>query len=444
MKKIATDWFHGLPEYMFSSDVDTHIKSICDGISMVKNRHRSVHSLKVNLDSPDWWGDRLKYLRRKVRSLQRLADRENTPTAWGAYRKARNDYNKQIRKTRSNWYYKQLSEEKDYGRILKKRSNPGKRGGSGSRFIPGNDVFEHHTPYQPLVDPVEKPTDDEMVQRVLSMIDEPLLEEVWSKLCRKRDSSPGADGIVYSDIKCAGPHLRLGLEKIFRHMVQLGHFPEHGKDLRMIFLWKGKGKSVAVNSFRPIGMSSCVTKYLEMLLCASDLINRYKKDGKIVVALSLDMRGAFNNARHAVISTTVEDMCGTPVIFNLVSNYLHRRKCFFNGKMRISMTFCGTPQGGVLSPCVYRIFHTKVMEIIEGCSSSTVMMYPVVYADDTIVIITGDSYESVLDAIGSLMDALAMLLPDLGLDISEEKSILLARDGQTVMISYGTVRNTGW
>lgn len=160
-------------------------------------------------------------------------------------------------------------------------------------------------------------------------------------------------------------------------MVWLGYFPEHGKNLAMTFIWKGKGDLSQGDSYRPIGMSSRLTKYLEMLMVA--LISRFEKalppncdvarrlafsygyaegkdtsmavqkaseimkqmddEGKTVIALSLDMRGAFNNARHDVICTTVEDMCGSPVSYNLVSSYLQRRRCFYKGKMRLSMSF---------------------------------------------------------------------------------------------------------
>ncbi|KAF4650010.1 hypothetical protein FOL46_001285, partial [Perkinsus olseni] len=158
---------------------------------------------------------------------------------------------------------------------------------------------------------------------------------------------------------------------------------------------------------------------------ATEVMKQLTDEGKAVIALSLDMRGAFSNARHDVICTTVEEMCGSPVLFNLVSSYLHRRRCFYKGKMRLSMSFSGTPQGGVVSPCVYRIFHTVLMGIIESCSTDDVRLIPIVYADDTLVILSGDNDQAVVEAVGRLLDTLAEQLPALGLNISEEKSVLL-------------------
>ncbi|KAF4649899.1 hypothetical protein FOZ61_000842 [Perkinsus olseni] len=463
LKSAASDWYHDLPDFMLAMDIDVAIADVVDKIKTVKNRHCSEHSLEVNLDSPDWWGDRLTALRKEVRSLQRAAYSTGCAAAWYRYRKARNHYNKEIRRTRTDWFYKQLSNERDYGRILKKRAKPKASSLVGSTPSADEEVFRHHTPDQPCHDLVTKPASDQEIERVLALIDDSLLEEVWDKLGRKRDSSPGLDGIVYSDIRECGQYLRLGLEKIFRHMVWLGYFPEHGKDLAMILLWKGKGDLSHGDSYRPIGMSSCLTKYLEMLMVA--LISRFEKalpphsdlsrrlslsygyvegkdtsmavqkatevmkqltdEGKAVIALSLDMRGAFSNARHDVICTTVEEMCGSPVLFNLVSSYLHRRRCFYKGKMRLSMSFSGTPQGGVVSPCVYRIFHTVLMGIIESCSTDDVRLIPIVYADDTLVILSGDNDQAVVEAVGRLLDTLAEQLPALGLNISEEKSVLL-------------------
>ncbi|KAF4686238.1 hypothetical protein FOZ60_005477 [Perkinsus olseni] len=42
---------------------------------------------------------------------------------------------------------------------------------------------------------------------------------------------------------------------------------------------------------------------------ATEVMKQLTDEGKAVIALSLDMRGAFSNARHDVICTTVEEMC---------------------------------------------------------------------------------------------------------------------------------------
>ncbi|KAF4686601.1 hypothetical protein FOZ60_005029 [Perkinsus olseni] len=289
LKLVASDWYHDLPDFMLAMDVDAAIADVVDKIKTVKNRHRSEHSLEVNLDSPDWWGDRLTALRKELgidigRPGTTITRRSGGLVLIGSINSSPN--------------------ERDYGRILKKRAKP------KASSLPCHDL-------------VTKPASDQEIELVLALID---------------DSPAG------------GTDLRRP-------------FPPHSDLSRRLSLSygyvEGKDTSMAVQK-------------------ATEVMKQLTDEGKAVIALSLDMRGAFSNARHDVICTTVEEMCGSPVLFNLVSSYLHRRRCFYKGKMRLSMSFSGTPQGG-----------------------------------------------AVVEAVGRLLDALAEQLPALGLNISEEKSVLL-------------------
>ncbi|EER04221.1 hypothetical protein Pmar_PMAR022033, partial [Perkinsus marinus ATCC 50983] len=78
------------------------------------------------------------------------------------------------------------------------------------------------------------------------------------------------------------------------------------------------------------------------------------------------------------------------------------------------------------------------MGIIENCSTDEVKLIPVVYADDTLVILAGEDVQAVVDAVGRLLDNLAQHLPALGLNISEEKSVLLG--DKTFVERYDHIR----
>ncbi|EER18945.1 conserved hypothetical protein [Perkinsus marinus ATCC 50983] len=93
------------------------------------------------------------------------------------------------------------------------------------------------------------------------------------------------------------------------------------------------------------------------------------------------------------------------------------------------MTKGGTPQGGVLSPVIYRLFHALVMDIPGRAVAQDVLVKTISYADDMIILIGVDSQEKLEEATKDI-EALERELPTFGLAMAREKSAILSNDLQ--------------
>ncbi|KAF4648461.1 hypothetical protein FOL47_003184, partial [Perkinsus chesapeaki] len=431
------DWESQLSPYMSKANIEDAVTKLALLMKSVKEAHCSSSKLLVRAGSPPWWGENLDRLRKQVRKAQRRSTMTKSTADWDNYKKLRNAYNKTIKRYKSEWFYKSISEEKEYGKILRYRKP---RNVDDSQ--PGLDVFVHHTPYQ----------DDDGVCRMVMTLDdvqmaisevEDAMQRAWSYILKKKDTASGLDDLRYSDIRSGGIKLWNGLTMILKAMIAGSYFPEYGKDSRMIFLPKGKNHGTP-DGFRPICMSSCITKCLELglvevvrafekrvsplSLVGTHLLSSHgyalgrstatavnevvsgisdmKHDHSCVAVLSVDMKGAFNGASHVSICDAVRSITGSSALANVVGGYLHGRRCHYKGKIRRCMTKGGTPQGGVLSPVIYRLFHTKVMNIPQTAVRDGILVRVVSYADDMIILVAAEDENDLAQAIRDIVSAL--------------------------------------
>ncbi|KAF4652204.1 hypothetical protein FOL46_009863, partial [Perkinsus olseni] len=241
-------WRDKLTRYMPRAQIDDAVREASEIIKMTKEAHCRSKKLVVKASSPPWWSENLDRLRRQVRKAQRRLSRSNSASNVADYRRLRNAYNKAIRRYKSDWFFRSISEEKEYGKILRHR-----KGRIGIAPQPGYDVLEHHTPQQDDIGEWRVPITIEDVYLVLSEADQ-AMGRAYGYLSQKKDTAAGLDGIVYSDIKAGGPILWDGLVSILHSMVINAYFPDYGKDSRLIFLSKGKNLGTA-DDFRPICMT---------------------------------------------------------------------------------------------------------------------------------------------------------------------------------------------
>ena len=217
-----------------------------------------------------------------------------------------------------------------------------------------------------------------------------------------RRKATGNDGIPNELLKALPDVAILHLATLFTQFLQdPTTIPEHWFDSLLCMV--PKVANPATDEFRPISLLSCVAKLLErivwmrvrslnffhrdmgafMLLkgCPEQtwrmrIVSEWlKKKGKCGYVLFMDLSKAYDTVPTY---TLIKKMLDNPDIPEYVTRFSlhwltgHSKRILLNGRPGSEMPSArGTPQGSVLSPWYYNIFHQDLFEMIEqGCPES--------------------------------------------------------------------------
>jgi len=101
----------------------------------------------------------------------------------------------------------------------------------------------------------------------------------------------------------------------------------------------------------------------------------------ICVAISLDVRNAFNTAPWPLINSALRDKKVPHYLIGMIRSYLQNRSIQVGENLlRRNMT-CGVPQGSVLGPALWNIFYDHLLDL-----EMPPMVQLVAFADDVCVL----------------------------------------------------------
>jgi hypothetical protein len=216
------------------------------------------------------------------------------------------------------------------------------------------------------------------------------------------NKTPGPDEIPNHVLKRCLSILQFHILALAQQSMITGHFPQSFKETTTLVLRKSnKSNYTKPNAYRPIALENTIGKVLESIiaehisyLCEThNLIpnhhfggrpgrttedamlilteNIYQawKEGKVFSTILMGVAGAFNNVHHTRLIHNMRKRKIPIEITRWVLSFLSNRmtRLRFNGiTMDPISTPTGIPQGSPLSPILYILYNSDLLEIPKG------------------------------------------------------------------------------
>ena len=241
----------------------------------------------------------------------------------------------------------------------------------------------------------------------------------------KNKSSTGLDGLSPKIFKYLPDQFIHCLVHIFNLSLMKGEFLSSFKTGKVIPIHKKKSKT-DMNNFRPISLLPVASKILEKIVylrlfrfldknnffydnqfgfrpkhstenSASVLVEKITNalENKLkVLSIFLDMSKAFDCVDHNILLTKLFAYGVRGKAYSWFESYLKGRnqKVVFNGVLseNICILDCGVPQGSILGPLLYLIYVNDFYSCLNKSNC-------ILFADDTTLIITAESYKELFN-----------------------------------------------
>lgn len=287
------------------------------------------------------------------------------------------------------------------------------------------------------------------------LIDKFTIVELNAALTSRKDTTSGLDGLTYKMFKLLNPSNLQTFLNILNLLWQSNLIPREWKIDCLVPILKSEKDPNSADSYRPITLSSCVGKIFEQLLkqrleffiesnhilpsnqfgfrrgrSARESLSHLFLDldgalheNKILVAVFLDIVGAFNNVNLHVLSSVLASLCIPEKFINWIFSFLHAREIFvkFNNSLFGSrFSYKGVSQGGILSPILFILYiHRLNMELGPHVRNLQ-------FADDLVVYCSGDNITEINNKLNSALSGLKSYFDYLNLNVSYEKSKVIA------------------
>ena len=453
------------PKLTTRAEVDGFIGNLT--ISLQDCIAKASNRISVRKQPIPWWNPVLEKLKRCLKGLSRRIRSCGDPLAKGILEALRDvireGYRKAIAKSRIAAFRTFCTQNKPWGKAfsaMKARANsraslPLIRRADGTLCASLEDsVKELLKEKFPRTEEDHEEPQGSGAQQPAPVISSDEVTEILRVLSTNK--APGPDRICVRSLKALNLRHPSVLPALFTSCLALGYFPTAWRQGRVIFLPKPGKNLEKADGHRPITLLSMMGKLFERTI-NSRLVGHFdafhplnnlqygfrRKRGteqaihqalrfyrrkceehRLVAAISLDIKGAFDHAEWPIIVRCLSRAAVPHYLVRCVQSYFQDRTVECEGQ-RTNLER-GCPQGSVLGPSLWNIVYDGAIDRIH-------MDYPevCVYADDTLVIIGCDTFEELEEEVTDCIELVSHKLGELGLKLNFEKTEILFRDLRT-------------
>ena len=250
--------------------------------------------------------------------------------------------------------------------------------------------------------------------------------------------APGPDEIPNKVIKSTYAIAQRHLLALAQASLNLRHFPKAFKQSATVVIRKGgKPDYTKPEAYRPIALENTLGKILECamaenlsfiiekhqllppehfggrpgrttedaLLLLTERIQHAWKEREIYSAIFMDVAGAFNNLHHERLLSNMRKRQIPGVIIEWTQSFLTGRstQLWFNDFRSPNIeTPAGIPQGSPLSPTLYMIYNSELLEIPRKCEETTAQSLG--FIDDIAYGIQGESDQQNVEKLTKMLN----------------------------------------
>jgi len=264
----------------------------------------------------------------------------------------------------------------------------------------------------------------------------------------------GLDGIPNEVLKLVSLWKPQVLLDAYNVCLKQRSFPDRWKTARLVLLHKGPSKPLDdPASFRPLCMLDSAGKLLEHLILGRlndhldrtgqrsenqygfrngkltlDAIERVMEAARgaaldavqhrdICVAVSLDVRNAFNSAPWRKIDAALRSSLAPAYLNKLIRYYLKGRNILVGVSLHRRSVTCGVPQGSVLGPSLWNVFYDSLLN-----TDMPPGVQLVAFADDVAVVGMARTGELAGALMNPALQSIATWMRENGLQLAPQKS----------------------
>ena len=302
------------------------------------------------------------------------------------------------------------------------------------------------------------------------------VSEITNCLLRLKNSSAGHDSLQPSIIKLITDIIAGPLTHVLNLCFEQSTFPDELKTANVVPIHKGGDASLFQN-YRPISILPVFSKIFERLLYnrlygffleqgvitnsqfgfrknystemalayTIDKITSELDSGSSVVGLFLDLKKAFDTVHHDILLKKLNHYGIRGDALTLLENYLLNRNqaVKFNNQLSPLKSYhFGVPQGSILGPLFFLVY----INDLKSCLRST---FPVLYADDTNIFISGRDIDTMTVLFNNDLASLGEWLRSnrLSLNLSKTHSMIFStnralRDSTLSLLMNGAIIDT--